>query len=151
MTIARLARIGVVAVGLLAIAVWVLYATNRAPVVAPLSDDDARASDRPFVVKLHAQWCPSCMVTKDVWAEVHEAYAGRARLVVFDFTNDGTTAAAAAEARRLGLERMFDEYAGATGFVVVLDGRTREVRDEVGGRDFDPYRAAIDAAIAATQ
>jgi thiol-disulfide isomerase/thioredoxin len=150
MTIGRLARVGSVVAALLAVSVWALYAANRAPVVAPLSDDDVRASDQPFVVKLHAQWCPACMVTKDVWTRLHETYAGRARLVVFDFTNDETTATAAVEARRLGLERMFDEYSGATGFVVVLDGRTREVTSEVGGRDFEAYRAAIDTAIAVT-
>jgi molybdopterin synthase catalytic subunit len=88
------------------------------------------------------------MVTKDVWAQVHEVYAGRAHFVVFDFTNDATTASAAAEAKRLGLEPVFHEYSGATGFVVVFDGRTREVTAEIGGRDFEAYRAAIDAAMA---
>ena len=144
----RVLLAGVAALGLLGAAVGGLYVTNRAPAVTPISDDEARGADRPFVIKLHAQWCPTCMVTKDVWARVHQTYAGRAHLVVFDFTNDETTAAAEVEARRLGLEPVFHEYSGATGFVVVFDGRKREVTAEVGGRDFEAYRAAIDAVLA---
>lgn len=143
----RVVLAGVAVLGLLGVVAGGLYATNRAPAVTPISDDDARSTDRPFVIKLHAQWCPACMVTKDVWAQVQQTYGGRAHLVVFDFTNDETTAAAEVEARRLGLEPVFHEYSGATGFVVIFDGRAREVAAEVSGRDFDAYRTAIDAAL----
>jgi hypothetical protein len=45
-------------------------------------------------------------------------------------------------------QKGFDEYAGATGTIVVLDGRTRKVTASIGGsRDFAPYRAAIDATL----
>jgi hypothetical protein len=135
--------------GLLVTAMAGLYVANRAPAAAPISNDEARGADRPFIIKLHAQWCPACMVTKDVWARVHETYAGRVHPVVFDFTNDETTAVAEIEARRLGLEPVFYEYSGATGIVVVFDGRTRQVTAEVGGRDFEAYRTAIDEALAA--
>jgi hypothetical protein len=87
-------------------------------------------------------------VTKGVWSQIEETYSGRANLVVLDFTTDADTAASRAEAARLGLGTFFDEYAGATGTVVVLDGRTREVTASIGGsRDFAEYRAAIDAAL----
>jgi hypothetical protein len=69
-------------------------------------------------------------------------------LVVLDFTTDANTEASRAEATRLGLETFFEEYAGATGTIVVLDGRTREVTASINGsRDFATYRAAIDAAL----
>jgi hypothetical protein len=62
-----------------------------------------------------------------------------------------TTDASRAEARRLGLEPFFDEYAGATGIIVVLDGATRAVTASIkGSRDFAEYRAAIDAALNGT-
>jgi hypothetical protein len=58
------------------------------------------------------------------------------------------TDASHAEVRRLGLEQFVDEYAGATGIVVVLDGRTKEVTAEIGdSRDFSEYRNAIDATL----
>jgi thiol-disulfide isomerase/thioredoxin len=124
-----------------------LYVTNPPPVVARIADD-ANGSGKPYVVKLHAQWCPKCMVTKDIWPQIEGAYADRVNLLVFDFTNQANTDASQAEARRLGLENFFDEFAGATGIVVVLDGRTKEVTAEIGGsRDFSEYRAAIDAAL----
>lgn len=124
-----------------------LYTWNATPVVPALSTE-AVSSGRPFVVKLHAQWCPVCMGTKGVWSEIEQAYADRANLVVWDFTNEATTAATQAEAARLGLEKVFEEYWGATGLIVVVDGRTRQVTGEVGGvEDFATYRVAIDEAL----
>jgi hypothetical protein len=88
------------------------------------------------------------MMTKGAWSEIEKTYAGRVNMVVFDFTTDSTTQASRAEAARLGLQRFFDDYAGATGTIVVLDGRTREVLADLDGRrDFGEYRAAIEAAL----
>jgi hypothetical protein len=88
------------------------------------------------------------MLTKDVWSQIEETYADRVNLLVLDFTNQANADASQAEARRLGLDKFFDEFGGATGIVVVLDGRTREVTAEIGGsRDFTEYRDAIDAAL----
>lgn len=142
--------IAVFALGiLLAGAGYVLYVTNGTPVVAAITADEAADASRPFVIKLHAQWCPKCMVTKDVWADVERAYAGRVNLLVLDFTDDTRTEASRAEAGRLGLGTLFDDYDGVTGVVLVVDGRTREVTADIGGsRDFEEYRAAIDTALA---
>jgi hypothetical protein len=138
------AGIGVV----LAAVVALLVATNPAPQV-PAFGSDARVDRQPYVVKLHARWCPVCMVTKDVWTDVQLAYGGRVRFVVFDFTTDGTTEAARQAAGRLGLQTLFDEYAGETGTVLVLDGVTKEVRHALHGeRDFAIYRTAIDGVLA---
>jgi hypothetical protein len=132
-------------------AAYVMYATNRAPVVPRISASDAAEPGRPYVVKLHAQWCAVCMVTKGVWSEVEAIYAPRVNLVVFDFTDQATTDASRAEARRLGLEQLFDQREGESGTVVVLDGRTREVTASIhGSRDLAEYRAAIDAALKPT-
>jgi hypothetical protein len=125
----------------------ILYAWNSAPALPPISAADASAG-KPYVVKLHARWCPVCLVTKDVWSEIESAYAGRANLLVLDITNDRNAEASRAEARRLGLEAFFDESYGATGVIAVLDGRTRELTAWLdGNRDAAEYRAAIDAAL----
>jgi thiol-disulfide isomerase/thioredoxin len=129
----------------------VLYVTNRAPSVPALTAREAAETDRPYLVKLHAQWCPVCMMTKDVWSELSVAYERRVRFAVFDFTNDTTTAASRVEAARLGLSAVFDEYVGETGTVLIVDGRSREVLDSVhGARELEPYHAAIDQALART-
>ena len=126
----------------------IMYVTNMAPTVPAISAAEAANPDKPYVVKLHAQWCPICMVTKGVWSQIEETYSTRANLVVLDFTNQANTDASRAEAKRLGLETVLDEYFGATGTIVVLDGRTKEVTASItGSRDFVEYRAAIDATL----
>lgn len=127
----------------------VLYISNAAPAVPPVSPVEAAKTGKPYVVKLHAQWCAICMITKDVWTRIEKAYAQRVNLVVLDFTTDANVEASRAEATRLGLAKFFDEYGGATGSIVVLDGRTKEVTASINGsRDFADYRTAIDAALA---
>lgn len=130
---------------------YIMYATNLAPAVPAVSAEEAATTGKPYVVKLHAQWCAVCMVTKGVWSQIEETYANRVNLVVLDFTNEANTAASRAEATRLGLDRFFEGYGGATGTIVVLDGRTKEVTASINGsRDFAEYRAAIDAALNGT-
>jgi len=132
----------------LAVAGYVVYAGNSAPVVPPLSVAETAASGKPYVVKLHAQWCPVCLVTKSIWSDIEAEYSERVNLLVLDFTDEANTDASRAEARRLGLDQFFDEYAGATGIIVVLDGRTKAVRASIhGSREFADYRAAIDEAL----
>ncbi len=128
----------------------ILYARNGTPTAPPIATADAAAAASPWVVKMHAQWCPVCMLTKGMWSQIEQAYTGRVRLVVFDFTNESTIAATRAEAARLGLDELLEEAGYATGTVVVLDGRTKEITAWINGsREFAEYRAAIDAAIAA--
>jgi hypothetical protein len=87
-----------------------------------------------------------------MWSEIEEQYAGRVRLAVFDFTDEATTAGTRAEAERLGLAGVLDEAGFATGTILVLDGRTKDIAAWIAGsRDFAEYRAAIDAALAAAE
>jgi thiol-disulfide isomerase/thioredoxin len=127
---------------------YVAYLGNAAPAVAALSPEEAARNSKPYVIKLHAQWCPVCLMTKDVWSEIEKTYAGRVNLVVFDFTNDENTEASKALASRLGLDRFFEEYAGASGTIAVLDGRTKQVKASIkGSRNFSEYREAIEGAL----
>jgi len=132
------------------VAAYVMYLGNTAPALPTIAASDMAGASKPIVVKLHAQWCPKCMVTKGIWADIEREYTGRVHLVVMDFTNDSSTEASRKEAQRLGLDRFFGEFAGATGIVVVLHPRTKEVAAELEvSRDLPEYRAAIDAALAA--
>ena len=141
----KISLVLVASIALLAAAGYALYATNSAPAVSA----GAAVPGNPYVVKLHAQWCPICMLTKGVWSEIDAEYSSRANLVVFDFTNEATTQASRVEAARLGLERFFDEHSGWTGTIAVLDARTKDVAATVHGiHDIADYRAAIDASLA---
>lgn len=141
-------RIAAVVVVAMAGTVAGLYLTNGAPQVRSLSAAEVASANKPFVIKLHAQWCPKCRMTKGVWTEIEAAYADQVHMVVLDFTDDERVRASEAEARRLGLDVVWDEYAGATGIVLVLD-RDRGVTAEIGGgnRNVDHYRTAIDAVL----
>ena len=141
------AIVGWLFLGLIAFGVAV-YAMNGAPAVPVVSTVEAGNPTKPYVVKVHAKWCPVCMMTKGVWAQVQESYAGRVNLVVFDVTNEQTTQASRTEAKRLGLEAFFDENGGSTGAVYVLDGPSKTVKAELAGdRELAHYRTAIDEAL----
>jgi len=142
--------ISMAVVGLLVGFAAAMMVSNPAPAVPAITAQDAAAPTKPYVVKLHARWCAVCMVTKKVWSEIEAAYATRVNLVVFDFTTQAASDASRAEARRIGLEKFFDESSDSTGTILVLDGRTREVTAAIfGSRDFAEYREAIDAALKA--
>jgi hypothetical protein len=137
-------------VAVLAVTAYILYARNTAPVVREIPAAESSSANKPYVVKLHAQWCAACMLTKPAWSQIDGAYSTRVKLVVFDLTNEATTTASRNRAKRLGLENFFEENAHSTGTIAVLDGRTKKVIAEISGsRDFAEYRAAIDAALKA--
>ena len=128
-----------------------LYFVNAAPVAAAISPADAANPARPFVVKLHSQWCHLCLITTSAWSQIEEEYEGRVNFLVLDFTDDKTTDASKAAAERVGLGRVFEE-SGSTGVVLVVDGRTKDVMASIAGsRNVEEYRAAIDAALKAAQ
>jgi thiol-disulfide isomerase/thioredoxin len=134
---------------LLAGSVGLMIALNPAPQVPAVSASEVVETKRPYVVKLHARWCVVCMMTKASWTAVQEAYAGKLRFVVFDFTTDATAEASRVEAMRLGLGAVFEEYSGETGSVLVLDGASKEVLHALRGHHpLEDYRAAIDAVLA---
>jgi hypothetical protein len=145
-------RRALLAVGTLTVAAVVavggLYLSNAAPAAPVLSAVEASDQAKPFVVKLHAQWCHKCLLTQGMWARVDDVYGSRVKRVVFDFTSDESTERTRVEATRLGLERLYDAYNGVSGAVIVLDPRTKEVLADIdGSRDFSAYQRAIDQAI----
>lgn len=127
----------------------ILHYSSHSPEVQPVTASEAARPTKPFVVKLHAQWCSVCQATKDEWEHIRQEYEGRVNLVVFDATDEASTASSVAEAQRLGLHSVLESYQGATGMVLVVDPASRTVLAALGGiLSTDSYRAAIDAALA---
>lgn len=124
------------------------YALNPPPKVPTLALNDTSAK-RPWVVKVHAQWCPVCLFTKGTWSKIESTYGNRVNLVVFDVTSKATTEASRAEAKRLGLEAVFETHSREVGSIHVLDAASKEVRDSIYGRSkFSDCTEAIDEALA---
>jgi thiol-disulfide isomerase/thioredoxin len=143
--------VGSVLVGLVAVA-GILYLANSPPAVPPVPASEVAAPSKPYVVKLHARWCPVCMLTTDEWSEITREYGNRVNLFVFDSTNDATIATSQRQAAALGLDRILEDYHGASGAVLVINADTRQVETSVAGNhSFDRYRAAIDAALTVRQ
>ena len=147
----KIVLVVVAAFVVLAGSIVVMYFVNAAPVAAAISASEASSPTKPFVVKLHSQWCHLCLITTSAWSQIENEYAGRVNFLVLDFTDDTTTDASKAAAERVGLARVFEE-SGSTGVVLVVDGRTKDVTASIAGsRNVAEYRAAIDAALKASQ
>jgi Thioredoxin len=143
-----LKRLGILFAVLLALGA-VGYALNPPPKAPTIALDDTSAK-RPWVIKFHAQWCPVCLFTKGTWSKIESTYGSRVNLVVFDLANKATTEASRAEAKRLGLESVFEAHSHAVGSIHVLDAESKEVRDSIYGRSqFSDCAEAIDEALAA--
>ncbi len=109
----------------------------------------AEASETsPFVVKIHADWCGTCLWLASTWARIERDLDDRARPVLFDVTDRARLEQSRKEAQRLGLGDFFESHRGSTGVIAVLDGTTREPLEiRKGEADFEIYRSAVDRAI----
>lgn len=102
----------------------------------------------PFVVKVHADWCGTCLFLASTWSQIERDLDDRARIVRFDVTDRARLERSRSEAQRLGLGAFFEAYKGSTGVIAVLDGSTREpLTIRKGEADFGIYRDAVDRAI----
>jgi hypothetical protein len=127
---------------------FTLFKMNPPPTVPAQSPQQASGAPQPYVVKLHAQWCLVCMLTKGVWSELQTTYAGRVNLVVFDLTTKEKVEASRVEAKRLGLDAFFDDHGNEPGAIYVLDGVSKEVKESFhGSRKVDEYKSAIDGLL----
>ena len=150
--IKRLLLISVVLIFALGGFAFAMYQQNSPPTVPAITSQSAESTNRPYVIKLHAKWCPICMMTKGVWSELQTAYMGKVNLVVFDLTSKDKIEASRAEAKRIGLDSFFENYGGETGAIFLLDGKSREVQASFhGNRKFAEYKTAIDGALGAAK
>ena len=103
--------------------------------------DDA---SRPFVVKIHADWCGTCTRLNPVIDALEERVGSAARVVVLDVTDREAIERSAAEADRLRIRTFFEVHKSKTGTVGVLHGATRRpVRILRGEMDVAEYEAAL--------
>ncbi len=86
-------------------------------------------ADKPTVVKIHASWCGTCTRLEGTWKKLQDTYGDSANFVVFDVTDKAALEKSRAEAKRLGLTTVLDEFKASTGTIAVVgaDGKTLEV------------------------
>lgn len=102
---------------------------------------------KPYVVKIHADWCGRCRATQQTWAKIVTDLADEATVVKLDVSDRVAYEESVAEADRLGISKFFQDYRRRTGVIAILDCNTREPLVVFGGeRDFDKYRDAVQKA-----
>lgn len=102
---------------------------------------------KPFVVKIHADWCATCRRVDAVWTKLGTEMADRVNIVEFDVSDRVAFEASRADADRLGLGEFFREYRSRTGTIAVLDCKSREpVAIMTGEVDLSKYLDAISKA-----
>ena len=133
-------KLGATAVAILTTCLYALGA--QAGSAAPVSaESDA---SKPFIVKIHADWCGVCQRLTPTFDALNEKLGDGARFVVFDVTDKETAAASRDEADRLGIRSFFDSHKSKTGTIAVLHGATREPVVVLGGvTDTSRYEAAV--------
>lgn len=113
----------------------------------PVSAEDD--SSKPFVVKIHADWCGTCTKLNPTMAELRERQGDKIRYVQLDVTDKEALARSTSEADRLGIREFFDEYKSKTGTVGVLNGASREPVTVLKGElDVAEYESALTKASA---
>lgn len=98
----------------------------------------------PLVVKIHADWCGTCVKLNSTMAQLGEELGAKAQIVVLDVTDKDALAKSAAEAKALGISSFFDAYKSKTGTVGVLrPGDPEPVAVYKGETAIEPYVAAV--------
>jgi len=154
MLLARIARSVRIARSALALAVGLALGLMAGPIGAdaakPADSTEVAAisaaadASRPFVVKVHADWCGVCTALNSTWSELGSQLGDGARLVIFDVTDRESLRTSQAEAHRLGLDAFFAEYKSRTGTIAVLRGDTRgKIEVMKGVRNVARYEAAV--------
>ncbi len=81
-----------------------------------------------IAVKFYADWCSSCKVMATTYKEFQTKFDTQPVLhVVLDHTRKYDRQQSAYLAVSLGLGKVWEKYANKTGFILLVDGKTREV------------------------
>jgi len=111
-------------------------------------DDAMMAKEdlRPIVAVISAEWCPYCKKVEPVVVGLMKDYSEKFNFVVFDVTNEKTTAEAMEKAESLGLGDFFKDFKGKTSTVAVLKDKKIVYKTSNNGKRAD-YEKAFAAAL----
>lgn len=101
---------------------------------------------KPTVALIRADWCGACKKVEPIIEDLMQSYGGKLNLVVFDVTNEETTALAAAKAKSLGLSSFFEANKKSTSTVGIFKNK-REVFKTSHNPDRKAYVNAFAKAV----
>ncbi len=104
--------------------------------IAQADEKPESAEAKTYAVLFYADWCGTCKALDPKIEEAREALAEEPVLyVTFDMTDEKTTRHTAMLANALQLDEHFNENAGRTGFLLLIDAESREVVDRITRED----------------
>ena len=111
---------------------------------AMAEDAPEGCSGKPYVVKIHADWCGSCKALESVWQRIETDLRDQATIVTLDVSDRVAYMESQATAERLDISEFFQEYRSRTGTIAVLNCKSHEpVVIMSAERDFEKYREAV--------
>lgn len=83
-----------------------------------------------IAVKFHADWCGSCKAMGPVFEELQAKYDVQPVLyITLDYTHNFDRHQSKYLATTLGLEKIWADNGGKTGFILLINGHTKEVME----------------------
>jgi|CXWL01.1.fsa_nt_gi thiol-disulfide isomerase/thioredoxin len=103
-----------------------------------------------LAVEFYADWCATCKELMPRMADIKKSYAGKQIMAVrFDMTDEQTKSQAAFLASYAGLEDAYRKGGGKTGFIVLVDAKTKKVHGLITkAKSVDEINKMLDDAVA---
>ncbi len=111
--------------------------------------DSKAANSRPavYAVMMHADWCGTCKALAPKISQAREKAKLDEKDVLFvklDLTNDNTKHQAAMMATALGITGVYEENAGKTGFMLLINAESGEIMARITNKhDVEKIAAKI--------
>jgi len=80
----------------------------------------------PRVVKIHADWCGTCVKLNPTWEALEKEYGDSVDFIIFDMTDVASKSKAQTLADELELAPILAKYGGGTGQIVILPAGSSE-------------------------
>jgi hypothetical protein len=134
-------------------ALCVLTALAAVPLIGSIAVADHHESDKGpevLALKFHADWCGYCQEMGPAFKNLARKHDTAPVLFhVLDHTEESDKRQARYMAHALGLEEVWAERGGSTGFILLVDAETGEVLDELThDQGFKEMSRALQKAIA---
>lgn len=125
-----------IAGSLLALPVGALALSNDAPTRVDQRANETARKPKLVALNFHADWCPSCKALAPAYADLINKAVGQPVLfVTLDQTNKAKGRQAEYLIAELGFGKLWNEYGGKTGFVLLVDPETGSVVERIGPSD----------------